>query len=262
MVVDRCHILYDDDGQPVRLIGAVTDISERRQAEEALRSRERELRRRNIEIRELAGKLMTAQEEERRRISRELHDDLNQKVAALSMRISKLKNQVGPDESLKMQVDRLQKSSIEIAADIRRLSHELHSAVLEHVGLAAALKAYVAEFSRLEKVQVGLTVPDAVESIPKDVAVCLYRVAQESLRNVVKHAGVNYAEMTLSVDDQGIHLHVSDSGLGFDLVSARDNGGLGLASMEERVRLVQGSFKIETQPGCGSQLLATIPLRK
>jgi PAS domain S-box-containing protein len=261
-VVDRCHILYDEDGQPLRLIGAVTDISERRSAEEALQSRERELRRRNIEIRELAGKLMTAQEEERRRISRELHDDLNQKVAALSMRISKLKNQVGPDETLKIQIDRLQKSSVEIAADIRRLSHELHSAVLEHVGLAAALKAYVAEFSRLEKVQVGLTVPDAVESIPKDVAVCLYRVAQESLRNVVKHAGVNYAEMKLSVDDKGIHLHVSDSGLGFDLVAARDNGGLGLASMEERVRLVQGSFKISTQPGCGSQLSATIPLRK
>ena len=134
--------------------------------------------------------------------------------------------------------------------------------MLEHLGLAAALKAYVAEFSRLEKVHVGLTVSEAVGSIPKDISVCLYRVAQESLRNVVKHSGVNYAEMTLSVDDQGIHLHVSDSGLGFDLLAARDNGGLGLASMEERVRLVQGSFQIYTQPGCGSKLLATIPLRK
>lgn len=262
IVADRCYILYNEEG-PVRLIGAVTDITERRQSEETLKNREVELRRRNAEIRELAGKLMNAQEEERRRISRELHDGLNQKVAALSIRISSIKNQLnGSDESLKNHFEKLQASSMEIAGDVRRLSHELHSAVLEHVGLSAALKAYVAEFSRLENFQIALSVPDAAEPIPWDVAVCLYRVAQESLRNVVKHSGASYAEIVLSVDDDAIQLHVSDSGVGFDLGTARDTGGLGLASMEERVRLVQGTFWICTKPGCGSKILATIPRKQ
>jgi PAS domain S-box-containing protein len=262
-VRDRGHIIYDDTGRSVRIIGAMTDITGRKQAEEALQNREMELCKSNEEIRELARKLMTAQEEERRRISRELHDDLNQKVAALSIRISRLKNHYsGADEALKNQLERLQASSIEISADVRRLSHELHSAVLEHVGLPAALKSYVAEFSRLEKVQIGLEVPETAGDIPQDVAVCLYRVAQESLRNIVKHSGVNYAEMALSVDDETVRLHISDSGQGFDLATARDNGGLGLVSMAERVRLVQGILRINTQPGCGSKLLATIPLRR
>ena len=120
----------------------------------------------------------------------------------------------------------------------------------------------MAEFSGLEKIQIGLTVPEAVEAIPPDAAVCLYRVAQESLRNIVKHSGVDYAEVKLSVDDQEVRLQVADSGSGFDPISARNSGGLGLASMEERVRLMQGSFRISTQPGGGSKVLATIPLRK
>src|SRR5262249_51584455 len=195
------YILYDG-GQPVRIIGAVTDITERRLAEEALRQRERELSQSNAKIRELAGKLMTAQEEERRRISRELHDDLNQKVAALSIAISSVKRQVKARAmGLNGQFDMLQQYSAEIADGIRRVSHELHPAVLEHAGLGAALKAYVAELARLEKIEIELTVSDAVEDIlPPDAAVCLYRVAQESLRNIVKHSGVSYAEMTLSID--------------------------------------------------------------
>jgi PAS domain S-box-containing protein len=262
IVLDRCYILYDDAGQPVRIIGAVTDITERRLAEEALRERERELSQSNAKIRELAGKIMTAQEEERRRISRELHDDLNQKVAALSITISTILYQLPVAEPLRAQLEMLHRYSIGIADGIHRLSHDLHPPVLEHVGLAAALKAYVSEFCRLEKIQVALTVPNAVETIPQDAAVCLYRVAQESLRNIVKHSGAATAEMTLSVDDQAVRLNVTDSGLGFDLISARNNGGLGLASMEERVRLMQGSFRISSEPGGGSKLLATIPLRK
>jgi PAS domain S-box-containing protein len=244
-----------------KFLVVVRDITERRLAEEALRNREKELSRSHAKIRELAGKLMSAQEEERRRISRELHDDLNQKVAALSIMISTITHQLALEESLKNQLEMVHTYSVEIADGIHRLSHELHPAVLEHVGLPAALRAYVAEFSRLEKIRVELTVPEAVEGIPHDAAVCLYRVAQESLRNIVKHSGVDHAEITLTINDRAVCLHIVDYGSGFDLSSARNNGGLGLASMEERIRLVQGSFRISTQPGGGSKLLATIPLR-
>jgi PAS domain S-box-containing protein len=245
-----------------KFLVVVRDITERRLAEEALRNREKELSRSHAKIRELAGKLMSAQEEERRRISRELHDDLNQKVAALSIMISTITHQLALEESLKNQLEMVHTYSVEIADGIHRLSHELHPAVLEHVGLPAALRAYVAEFSRLEKIRVELTVPEAVEGIPHDAAVCLYRIAQESLRNIVKHSGVDHAEITLTMNDRAVCLHIVDYGSGFDLSSARNNGGLGLASMEERIRLVQGSFRISTQPGGGSKLLATIPLRK
>jgi PAS domain S-box-containing protein len=244
-----------------KFLVVVRDITERRLAEEALRNREKELSRSHAKIRELAGKLMSAQEEERRRISRELHDDLNQKVAALSIMISTITHQLALEESLKNQLEMVHTYSVEIADGIHRLSHELHPAVLEHVGLPAALRAYVAEFSRLEKIRVELTVPEAVEGIPHDAAVCLYRIAQESLRNIVKHSGVDHAEITLTINDRAVCLHIVDYGSGFDLSSARNNGGLGLASMEERIRLVQGSFRISTQPGGGSKLLATIPLR-
>jgi PAS domain S-box-containing protein len=245
-----------------KFLVVVRDITERRLAEEALRKREKELSRSHAKIRELAGKLMSAQEEERRRISRELHDDLNQKVAALSIMISTITHQLALEESLKNQLEMVHTYSVEIADGIHRLSHELHPAVLEHVGLAAALRAYVAEFTRLEKIRVELTVPEAVEGISHDAAVCLYRIAQESLRNIVKHSGVDHAEITLTMNDRAVCLHIVDYGSGFDLSSARNNGGLGLASMEERIRLVQGSFRISTQPGGGSKLLATIPLRK
>ena len=103
---------------------------------------------------------------------------------------------------------------------------------------------------------------DPVRTIPSDVAVCLYRIVQESLRNIVKHSGAKTAEVTLSMDDRSVHLDVADSGSGFDLTSARDKGGLGLASMEERIRLVNGNLRISTGPGLGSRLQATIPLQQ
>jgi PAS domain S-box-containing protein len=257
---NEARVVPTSDG---RFLVVVRDITERRLVEEALRERESELLESNAKIRELAGKLMTAQEEERLRISRELHDDLNQQVAALSIMISHIKHKAPPEaDSLKRELDRLQRFSVEITESIRRLSHELHPATLEHVGLAAALRTYVTEFSHLQKIQVRLKVPDTDGIIPQSAAVCLYRVAQESLRNIIKHSGANCADVTLSVDDKAVHLHVSDSGSGFDLAAARNNGGLGLASMEERVRLVQGIFRISTQPGRGSKVMATIPLRR
>src|SRR5262249_3441872 len=244
-----------------KFLAVVADITDRRQMEQALRERKEELSRSNAEIRELAGRLMTAQEEERQRIARELQDNLGQKVAALSMAASSIKHQLPVcPEALITQLDMLHKCAIEVAEGMCQLSQELHPPVLEHVGLAAALRSYVAEFSSLEKIQIDLMVPEDVKAIPADAAICLYRVAQECLCNIVKHARVAYARVTLSMDEHAVCLHVADSGLGFDEDLIRKKA-ISLAGMQERLRLLHGNFRVSTQLGGGSNLLATIPLR-
>jgi len=239
----------------------VRDITEWKRMEATLREREEELRRSNAQIRALAGRLMAAHEQERHHIARELHDGINQKVAALLIGVNCVKSEHSAGRVVASRhLDIVQKCALEIAEGIRQLSRRLHPAVLDHVGLAAAVRAYVAEFSALSRIQVDLTVLDEVNSIPAAVAICLYRVIQESLINIAKHSGTNRAELTLSVKDRAVHLRVADCGVGFDLELARRTGGLGLASMEERARLLQGSFSISTSPGRGSILVVIIPL--
>jgi two-component system sensor histidine kinase UhpB len=206
---------------------------------------------------------MTAHEEERRRISRELHDDLNQKVAALAINLSWIKRQLPPSsDAVIHQLDRVQNRAKELADGIRQLSHELHPAALEHSGLATALRSFVDEFSRLEEIDVDLTIPDRGEAIPQETALCLYRIAQESLRNVAKHSGAKRAAVTLLLEDGVARVRVEDNGRGFNPELVRRSGGLGFVSMEERVRLMQGSFHVTTRPDGGTTLVASIPLKR
>jgi PAS domain S-box-containing protein len=245
--------VWDEEGQPGGALGMVTDITERKHSEQ-------ELRRSSEEIRELAGKLITAQEEERRRISRELHDDIVQKVASLAIKISMVKRQVPASaDSLAGEIATIQQRVSGLADDIRQLSHQLHPAVLEHAGLNMALKSFTAEFSCLEGVDVELTVPETNEEIPRDIAVCVYRIVQESLRNVAKHSGAKSAEVTLSIADSHLHLSVRDEGRGFD-VDHRRSSGLGMVSVEERIRLCRGTVEVTSQLNCGTALKARIPL--
>jgi signal transduction histidine kinase len=148
----------------------------------------------------------------------------------------------------------------ELSDDVRRTAYQLHPSTLEHLGLAAALKSYCADFSRTEGIQVHFEQRRLPESIPDDVALCLYRVTQESLGNVAKHSGARRASVALAGAHGSLHLEVSDAGKGFDPAAVKGRGGLGIVGMEERVRLLAGTFSIEARPKKGTAVGVHIPL--
>jgi PAS domain S-box-containing protein len=252
---------YSDTGECIRMMGLSTDITERKLAERALLRSEEELRESHARIEYLAGRLIVAQEEERKHIARELHDDLIQRVAAVAIGLGRLERQLPhSDDSLRKQIIKLDERMSQLSEQIRRLSHELHSSTLEHVGLTAALKLYCTEFTALQGVSIDLKIQEDIEPVPAETALCLYRVVQESLRNVAKHSGSKNAEVELGIDDDDIELRISDDGVGFDLEDAKERQGLGLVSMEERVKLVHGKFEVKSGKGAGTELLVSIPL--
>jgi PAS domain S-box-containing protein len=233
---------------------------ERKLGEAALLASEESLRRSHARVQDLAGKLITAQEEERKHLSRELHDDLNQKLASLAITIGYLKRHLPePADFINRQLTDLEDRIFALSNDIRQLSHDLHPAVLEHIGLHMALESYCAEFSRREGIRVALDIKDGITDIQPRVALCLYRIAQEALRNIAKHSGAGSANVTLSTANGGVRLIISDKGVGYDYSLARTKGGLGLISMEERVRLLGGSFHVLTQPQKGTEVSVQIP---
>jgi two-component system sensor histidine kinase UhpB len=198
---------------------------------------------------------------ERTHIARELHDDVNQQLAALSIALSSLKRRL-PSEAAEAQqeVTRLQQQTIALSEAIRHLSHELHPGVLQHAGLAAALQRDCTAFSRQHGIDVTFHADAGLEEIPADVALCLYRVAQEALHNLARHARARQAAVALTRSGDILELRIADDGQGFDLAAARRRGGLGLMSIDERVRLVQGGVHIVTEPQRGTELRVRVPL--
>ena len=237
------------------LLGITEDITERKIAEDALRQSERDLRTSRDQVRDLARKLMVAQEDERRRISRELHDNLSQRMAALAIFVSNIKRQLAEGDPAIDELVNVQDRVAGIAEEIRRLSHRLRPASLD-VGLAVALKSLAAEFGKPEGATTKLSLPDSSEGIPDDIALCIYRVAQESLHNIAKHSGATHVEIDLSFDDEHVNLLIKDDGCGFDPARAGYRKGMGLLSMEERVRSLQGNFKVSATPGYGTGIRA------
>ncbi len=247
----------DEDGRFGSALGMVTDITGRKLAEN-------ELRRSSDQIREMAGKLITAQEEERRRIARELHDDIVQKIAVLAITMSRLKMRLPAGEPIAVDLAAIQQRVFGLADDVRQLSHQLHPALLEHAGLRVALASFTDEFKRLEGIEVELVVPENLvaennAAIPRDIAVCVYRVVQESLRNVAKHAQAKRAEVILAIEDNTLLLTVRDEGQGFETDLARGEG-LGLVNIRERIHLCRGTVEITSQLNRGTTLMARIPL--
>lgn len=239
-------------------------VEELRATEAGLRENQARLQASNQQISNLAGRLIASQEVERARIARDLHDDLSQQVAGLSIALSALKRQVaGPglqrSGELSSDVSSLQQRTAGLADDIRNLSHELHPSVLRHAGLAVALAGYCTALER----QHGITITFAAEgdfaSASTDTALCLYRITQEALRNVVNHAKATRADVRLRRIDDSADLTIIDDGRGFDIAS-RHGEGLGLVSIDERVRLAGGTVSIVTEANKGTRVHVQVPV--
>jgi two-component system sensor histidine kinase UhpB len=252
-VVSKAEPRFSPDGTFLGFAGSLLDVTGRRRAEQKLREA-------NEELQELSSRLIDAQEQERKRLARELHDDLSQQIAAVSMATGSLKRQI-PKEctEARMQADKIHRNLVQLAEAIRRLSHELHPAVLQYSGLAPALRSYCEEFGELTGLQVALTIEGTFEKVAPAAALCLFRIAQEALRNVVKHAGVKKASVELTRSNGMLRLTVSDEGSGMDPDRAGAAAGLGLMNIRERARLVRGKVEIRSGPGQGTTIAVEVP---
>ena len=261
-ILDNGVPRYEPNGSYAGYLGSSIDITERREMEQSLLANEAALRHSYEQNQDLAGRLIHAQEAERTRIARDLHDDVSQQLAGVGIMLSGLKRHLhGAD--VRREVDEavgsLQERTATLAKAIRHLSHDLHPGVLKHAGLVAALAQHCGEVQRHHGLEVRCTARDDVDELDFDVAICLYRVTQEALANVVRHARAHAASVDLQRTAGGIQLLVSDDGIGF-VATDRVRSGLGLRSMDERVRLAGGELHVESQVGKGTNLRVQLPL--
>ena len=232
------------DGLPGGILIFSEDITRRKQMEEAL-SR-------------MSRNLIESQEQERTRIGRELHDDISQRLAMLAIELEQLEE--NPSDA-RSRVQELRKQTTEISDDVQALSHELDSSKLEHLGAIRGMRSWCREFGERQGIQVEFKSPEAKISLPREIGLCLFRVLQEALHNAAKYSGVRRIEVQLREDSGEIHLLVSDLGKGFDLETAKEGRGLGLTSMQERVRLINGIIEIQSKPMGGTTIHVRVPLR-
>ena len=239
---------FNPDSSFAGYIGSCIDVTERKMAEEALAS--------------LSGRLIDAQEEERKRIAREIHDDYNQRLAVLAMDLEELAEQIGdsPAEA-GQQFQRIWNQIGELGADLHSLSHSLHSSTLESLGLVAGAKAFCEEFSEQQEIQVEFAHENVPRGVPGDVALCFFRITQEGLRNIKRHSGANRAEVRLELLGEKLHLSVADGGRGFDVNKHSSHDGIGIRSMEERLRSLGGQLEISSRPLKGTRIDAWLPLK-
>lgn len=219
----------------------------RRQAEEAARG--------------LSRKLIQAQEQERARVARDLHDDITQRLARLAIDAAQVEQGLA-DHSPRDKVRGLREGLVRLSEDVHSLSYQLHPSIVQDLGLAEALRVECERFSSKQPAPADLSLRDLPPSVPPAVAFCLYRVGQEALRNVARHAGPARVHVSLAGVDKGLQLVVQDEGVGFDPRLQNDKPTLGLASMCERLSLLGGELDLETSPGSGTTVLAWVPLRQ
>ena len=243
------------------IAGLLLQRLKRRRAEEGVLKGEAELHTSYARIRDLAGRLIGAQEVERMRIARELHDDVGQQLALLSIELDQLGNSVrNADPNVVTRAREASDRTAEISTSVHDLSHQLHPPKLELMGLVVAVAGLRRELAQQHEIAIDFSHADVPETIPRDVSLCLFRIVQEGLRNAIKHSGAREVSVRLAGDPQGLLLSISDRGVGFD--STNGQRGLGLLSMRERLEPLRGTLTIRSSPGAGTQIDVRVPLAR
>jgi signal transduction histidine kinase len=244
-IAARGRVEFDGERQPLRIRGVSIDVTERRRAEE--------------EARDLSGRLITAQEDERARLARALHDDITQRLAALAIQAGRRESNLS-DPTARQFVCSIRSDLAQLSEDVHALCYALHPAILEDLGLIEALKTECDRFRSVEAIPVSFSAED-VDEPRRSVALCLYRIAQEALRNVARHASATSIEVSLRVLGGGLQLAVHDNGVGFD-PARKHRPSLGHAGMRQRLSLVGGNLRIDSAPGGGTTIFAWAPLNR
>jgi PAS domain S-box-containing protein len=238
----------DVAGRVVRLRGTAQDITDLKLAEEAVSNVNR--------------RLIEAQEQERTRIARDLHDDVGQRLSLLALGLDRFKETPAKSANeARGLVDELARATRAILSEVHSISHQLHSSKLQYLGIVAAIKGFCGELSAQYGVEIDFAHDDRPLSLPPEVSLCLFRVLQEALHNAVKHSNVRHFHVQLRSASDEVHLTVADSGIGFDAETAMKGQGLGLISMRERMKLVEGTISIESRRMGGTTIIARVPLR-
>lgn len=240
-------LIRNSHGDPQYFVGEVLDVTKRKEAEQTIASINR--------------RLVEAQEAERARIARDLHDDVNQRIALAATDIETLK-QHPPTSTIELQhrLSEVWQQLIAVSTGVQSISHQLHSPQLEYLGIVAAIRSFCREFSARTNVEINFTTEDVPNHVPHDVSLCLFRIVQEALQNATKHSQVRHFEVALRSSVNQLHLTVSDRGIGFDADKPTPQTGLGLISMRERVRLVNGAISIESKPMGGTTIHVRVPI--
>jgi signal transduction histidine kinase len=233
----------------------VAEVSERMRTERMLDASRRELQ-------SLAAQLLRVQEQERRRISRDLHDDINQRLAVLIVEMDRLVQQEPRSPgSIGMAVRTVQDRLIEVSEDVRKLAYQFHPTILDDLGLSIALQRLADDFEARTNILCRVADQGSPATLPQDAATCLYRIAQESLSNVARHAKASRVELALRQTDQNQTLTITDNGVGFDPAYVNPgHGSMGLISMKERVALAEGTLEITSAPGKGTRITVMVPV--
>jgi len=212
-------------------------------------------------LEQVSWQLIEAQEKERRRLARELHDDICQRLAMISLKIEKATRATTKlDVSVAEQLEQIWQQCSNLTGDVQALSHELHPSILDNLGLVTAVRSFCREVSAQNGVVVEFVGRDVPDSLPREVSLSLFRVVQEALHNAVKYSGQKHFEVRLQGESERLELEVSDQGVGFDAPNAKNGRGLGLVSMAERINQVNGTFTIDSQPNTGTRIRACVPL--
>jgi signal transduction histidine kinase len=248
----------------LRMLGEIfVNALERRRAEEASQESERMLRKNESDLRKLAGRLIYAQEEERSRLARELHDDLSQRLAAFAIDVGRLEKQLMDQPvPVREELREMQNGIVRISQDVHSLSRQLHPSILDDLGLIKAAESECAGFSRREGIKIVFNHENIPRDIPKEISLSLYRIIQEGLSNISKHACAEHISVSLKGIDHDVLLSVQDDGIGFDSAEVQKQPGLGLSSMRERARLNHGEFSIQSQPERGTLITVRAPLMR